>query len=217
MQSFFIAGTDTGVGKTAVAAALFRALQPQHFRYWKPVQTGTPGDDDTITVQQTTKVAPEKLLAPAYRFRAPLSPHLAASLENGAIEPAVLLERASHHTAEGPTVIECAGGLLVPLCPGFLQIDFIEKAQLPVLLVAEDKLGAINHTLLSLEAARSRGINVLGVLLNLSTDFEGNAQSIEEYGRVNVLGRVPKFSSLTEMLSQTKGFFQKIAQTLILQ
>jgi dethiobiotin synthetase len=217
MKSFFISGTDTGVGKTAIAAALFQALQPQSYRYWKPIQTGTPGDDDTATVQLATKIDPAKLFPPAYRFLAPLSPHLAAKLEKRSIEPAVLLEKASLYAANGPAVIEGAGGLLVPICPGFLQIDFIKAAKLPVLLIAEDKLGAINHTLLSLEAAKTRGIPVLGVLLNLSTDFAGNDQSIEEYGSVKVLGRVPKFSDLREMLTQTEAFFQRIVQKLLPQ
>lgn len=216
MRSFFIAGTDTGVGKTAIAAALFRALEPQNYSYWKPVQTGTPGDDDTLTVQAGTHAPNQKFLTPAYRFKAPLSPHLAAALENQVISPSLLLEQASQYTGLGSVVVEGAGGLLVPICPGFLQIDFIERAKLPLLLVAEDKLGAINHTLLSLEAARARKIPILGVLLNQSTDFEGNGPSIEAYGNVKVLGRVPKFSSLSEMLSQTEGFFQKIAQTLLL-
>jgi dethiobiotin synthase len=168
-------------------------------------------------VQEITQTDSSKLLPPAYRFKAPLSPHLAADLENQAIDPAVLIEQASHYTGNGSVVVEGAGGLLVPLCPGFLQIDFIEQTKLPLLLVAEDKLGAINHTLLSLEAARARKIPILGVLLNLATDFEGNEKSIESYGSIKVLGRVPKFSSLSQMLNQTEGFFQKIAQTLLQQ
>ena len=118
-----------------------------------------------------------------YLFREPLSPHLAARLEGAAIDPDHLLAELARHRAESPgraLVVEGAGGLLVPLTGDLLLIDLLAAAGLPCLLVALAGLGTINHTLLSLEALRRRGLEVAGVVMNGPPDPE-NGAAIERY------------------------------------
>ncbi|MEB3324358.1 MAG: dethiobiotin synthase [Cyanobacteriota bacterium] len=191
-----IAGTDTDVGKTIVSALVVQGLGA---RYWKPVQSGLAAGGDSARVQELLALPAERLLPEAYRFAAPVSPHWAAEREGVRIDPAALALPA----VEGPLVVECAGGLMVPLCrgegegePGVLQIDQIRRWRLPVLLVARSGLGTLNHTLLSLEALRRRAIPVLGLVLNgpLHPD---NPRTLEAMGGVPVLAQLPPLEPLS--------------------
>ena len=188
-----IAGTDTDVGKTVVSALMVQGLGAQ---YWKPVQSGLAEGSDSARVQELLGLPGERILAEAYRFQAPVSPHWAARMEGVRIAPeALALPR-----VEGPLVVECAGGLMVPLHLGadrtLLQIDQLAVWGLPVLLVARSGLGTLNHTLLSLEALRQRAIPVLGLVLNgpLHPD---NPPNLEAIGWVPLLAKLPQLEPLT--------------------
>ena len=176
MKGVFVVGTDTGIGKTTWCRSLC-ARHPEAV-YWKPVQTGCPPDDDTATVGAARSL-------PGVRLRAPLSPHLAAALEGRTLSLELLL--APLGGFDGTLVAEGAGGLLVPLAPGLLQVDLVAAVGLPVVVVAFDRLGTINHTLLTLEALRRRGIAVRGVAL---LGGDRNRASIEAYGAVAVVDDV---------------------------
>jgi len=194
LNGIFVSGTDTGVGKTTVAAGLLRAashLKPS--LYWKAVQTGP--DSDTAEVARLAGVPLSSLPQPRYEFPEPLSPHLAAARANSKISIDDLTLRAIEIAQAGFVVAEGAGGLLVPLCPGSLIIDLPLKWDLPVLLVAEDRLGAINHTLLAIEACRSRGVRLIGVIWNRATADFGNAESVTEVSGIQSLGRFFKSTS----------------------
>lgn len=193
----FLTGTDTDVGKTVVAAGLLAGLsRGGPATYWKPVQSGTAVDDDTVTVRRLTELSDDHFAEPVYRLRSPESPHRAAEKENLRVERGSLAAAARDVLARpGSLVVEGAGGLLVPLAPGFLVADLVADLGLPVLVVVRDRLGAINHTLLTLEACRRRGMAVEGVVLNRGEGFEGNAEAIEAYGDVPVLGRFSEASS----------------------
>ncbi len=170
MRGLFVVGTDTGVGKTMVCAALMAAGGAE-LRYWKPVQTGVEDDDDTETVGRLAlfgEPAGARLVDRGVRLRAPASPHHAAALEAKELTLEPLLAIASGLT--GPTVVEGAGGLLVPLSARLLLPDLIAALDLPVLLVASTRLGAINHTLLTLAELRRRGLRTLGVALSGAPD-----------------------------------------------
>jgi dethiobiotin synthetase len=188
-----IAGTDTDVGKTVVSALVVQGLGAH---YWKPVQSGLAEGGDSERVRELLRLPPERILPEAYRLRAPVSPHWAAEQDGVRINGAALALPA----VPGPLVVECAGGLLVPLWrdrePGALQIDQIVRWGLPVLLVARSGLGTINHTLLSLEALRQRAIPVLGLVLNgpLHPD---NPRTLETLGGVPVLAQLPPLKPLT--------------------
>lgn len=189
MNGVFVTGTDTGVGKTVVAACLARAWRAG---YWKPVQTGTAtADDDTATVVALAGLSSDHISAPAYALRAPLSPHAAAELEGVRITmDAITLPQTAH-----PLVVEGAGGLFVPLNDRDFMIDLMARLALPILLVARSTLGTINHTMLSLAALRSRGLPVAGVVLN-GPPNAGNRVAIERFGQARVLAELPRVDPL---------------------
>lgn len=180
----FVTGTDTGIGKTLVSAVLACAW---HADYWKPLQTGVaeePGDSETVT--RLAQLEPARLHAPAYVLQAPLSPWAAAPLEGASLDVDTLTLPA----ARAPLVVEGAGGLHVPITDTFMMIDLIARLGLPVVLAARSGLGTINHTLLSLEALRNRGIPVLGVIMS-GPPSAGNRQAIEQFGKTRVLAEIP--------------------------
>jgi dethiobiotin synthetase len=180
---FIITGTDTGIGKTIFAAAL---AQNRRAAYWKPVQAGLDEETDTQAVARLTGHPPELLLPEAYRLKEPASPHKAAALENIMIDPARLVLPETN----GPLVVEGAGGVLVPLNRDILYADLFARWQKPVILCARTALGTINHTLLSLEALRSRNVPVHGVAF-VGDDAPDTIAIIAERGKVRVLGRLP--------------------------
>ena len=193
----FVTGTDTGVGKTVVAACLTTAWGG---RYWKPLQTGLrdePGDTETVT--RLAGLSPDRVLTPLYELRAPLSPAAAAALEGVAIDPDLIrLPEASAL----PLVMEGAGGLMVPIGADRagrdqMMIDLIRRLALPVILVARGTLGTINHTLLSLEALRARNIAVAGVVVN-GECTPGNREAIAHHGRVRIIAELPEVGTLDQ-------------------
>lgn len=183
-----VCGTDTDVGKTVVSALLVQGLGAH---YWKPVQSGLEGGGDSGRVQALLQLPAERVLPEVYRLQTPASPHWAAELEGRELDPAQLTVPES----AGPLVIETAGGLLVPITRQWLQIDQLQRWGLPVLLVARSGLGTLNHTLLSLEALRSRGIAVLGLVLN-GEPHPDNARTLSELGGVPVLAELPPLARL---------------------
>ena len=191
MSAIVITGTDTGVGKTLFAAALTGALGAH---YWKPVQSGPDdeGGSDSERVARLAGIPAAQVLPEVYRLSEPLSPHRAAELDGVAIDPArlVLPEVA------GALVIEGAGGVLVPLTREVLYADVFARWGAPVVIVARTGLGTINHTLLSLEALRARGVPVLGVAFSGEAN-DDNEATICAMGRVKRLGRLPRLAEVS--------------------
>jgi dethiobiotin synthase len=196
-RGLFITGTDTSVGKTVVAAGLMHRYRPQFpLRYWKPIQTGVEQDDDTGVVRTLGSCAPHELFDRGYRIQRPLSPHLAARLSDTRIR---ISEVESWLAGEADTarwLIEGAGGVLVPINDWEMMIDIMVHFSMPVLVVARSILGTINHTLLTLDAVRSRGVEVAGVVMVGDKNSE-NREAIERFGRVHVLGEMPRLEHLT--------------------
>ncbi len=187
----FVTGTDTGVGKTVVAAML--ALGLDGF-YWKPIQSGTDDGTDRASVAQWTGLAPERLLPEAYCLRLPASPHLAAAAEGVRID----LDRCARPATKEfrrPLIVEGAGGLLVPLNERELMIDLVARLGFPVVLVARSTLGTINHMLLSLAALRARRLPLAAVILNGPPHPENEA-AIRVYGAVESLFTLPPLAPL---------------------
>jgi dethiobiotin synthase len=202
LRGVFVTGTDTGVGKTVVCAALVRRYRADvasaggRLRYWKPIQTGIERDDDTRVVRRLAGCADADLLDDGIRLRRPVSPHLAAQLSGTRIEIAPLLALAANQPADHRWVLEGAGGLLVPLNERALMVDLIAELALPLVVVARSKLGTINHTLLTLESARRRGLTVVGVVM-VGTPNKANRSAIEKYGCTPVLGEMPRLRPVT--------------------
>ena len=187
--SFIITGTGTGVGKTVFAAALVQALDGE---YWKPVQAGLDGATDTETAQRLSGLPRDRFHPEAYRLRTPASPHTAALIDGVTIDTDALVPP----QANRPLVTEGAGGLMVPLTPRFLMIDLFQRWNLPVILVSSTALGTINHTLLSIEALRARGIPIHGVAF-AGDENAATQDTITNLGRVRALGRLPLLAQLT--------------------
>jgi dethiobiotin synthetase len=195
-KGLFVTGTDTGVGKTVLSAALlhrYRNVGP--VRYWKPVQTGIEQDDDTAEVVRLAAASEAEILNEGVRLRHPVSPHLAARLADDPIN-LLHLYRMLPKEAESIWIVEGAGGALVPLNNADSMIDLMIMLELPVLVAARSGLGTINHTRLTVGALRARSLFVAGVVLIGEPNAE-NAEAIEHYGKVPVLAQMPHFDSLT--------------------
>jgi len=189
---YVVSGTDTNIGKTVFSAGLAGMLGA---RYWKPVQAGLPADSDVVAELAGVEVVPE-----VYRLQLAASPHQAAAEEGITIDPAAL------NPPAGPVVIEGAGGLMVPLTPDTLYIDVFARWKLPLILCARTRLGTINHTLLSVEAVRSRDIPLLGIAFIGEANLESE-KIITEIGKVKRLGRLPVIEPLTA--GRLAGVFAK--------
>lgn len=187
-QHFVITGTDTGIGKTVFAAALANALGAY---YWKPVQSGLDGETDSDVVMRLGQISKHRIIQEAYKLNMPVSPHLAAKIDEKYIDVNALMPPA----IDDPLVIEGAGGLLVPLNESALFIDVFAKWQLPVILCARTSLGTINHTLLSIEAMKRRSILLFGVAF-IGPEIIDTQETIARIGDVKVLGRLPMMAKL---------------------
>ncbi|QKR99170.1 ATP-dependent dethiobiotin synthetase BioD [Sphingomonas sp. CL5.1] len=183
-----VTGTDTDVGKTIFSAALTGALGAH---YWKPVQAGVDPHGDRERVAELAGVPAANILPEAYRLATPCSPHRAAEIDGVTIDPA----RLALPDVAAPLVVEGAGGVMVPIAPDLLFADMFARWAAPVVLVARTGLGTINHSLLSIEALRRRGVPILGLA------FVGEAQpdseaTIARLGAVKRLGRLPRLDPL---------------------
>lgn len=190
MRGVFVTGTDTGVGKTIVAACLVRRWQAD---YWKPAQTGLaaePGDSETVAT--LAALPAHRLHAPRHSFAAPLSVEAAAGQE-GAV---VSLADFGLPESPRPIVVEGAGGVLAPLCADATMADLMLGLALPCVLVARTTLGTINHTLLSIEALRHRRLPLRGVVL-VGPRGQENADAIARHSGAEILCILPKIDPLT--------------------
>ena len=172
-KGLFITGTDTGVGKTLVGAAIATMLVQQGIRVgvMKPAETGVDNPDQLGPDAQLLKWASqtqqsEQEISP-YRLKAPVAPSVAASREQVKIDYNGLVEQATQTIEQNDfTIVEGAGGLMVPLAGGFLMADFARAIDLPILVVCRPNLGTINHTLLTLFTARNFELPVAGYIIN---------------------------------------------------
>jgi dethiobiotin synthetase len=195
VRGLFVTGTGTGVGKTILSAALLATMRAtgEPVRAHKPVVTGLaeppgtwPPDHELLAL--AAGMAAEEV-APL-RFQPPVSPHLAASLAGEEIDAAGVIERAKTGASAGETlIVEGVGGLLVPLAHDFTVRDLAVELALPLLLAASPDLGTINHTLLTLEAARAVGLSVAAVVL---TPWPTEPSEMERSNQVTIarLGEV---------------------------
>lgn len=182
MSVIFVSGIDTDIGKTYATGLLAKALMQQGLNVitQKLVQTGVSinpsnGDmniaDDIITHRQLMDIPLQPcdldFTTCAYRYKKPASPHLATKLSGETLDPDMITNATKRLQARYDSVLlEGAGGLLVPITENLLTLDYIAEQGYPVVLVTSGRLGSINHTLLSLEAIKSRGLMVHSVIYN---------------------------------------------------
>lgn len=179
----FVAGTDTGIGKTVLSGILAKAWGAH---YWKPIQSGTGYPTDSQRVAAwigTDRVLPER-----YLLRRPLSPNQSAAKEGITLK----LSRLGPPRCPRPLVVEGAGGLLVPLNRSKMMIDLIQALGLPVILAARSALGTINHCLLSIEALQARGLSLAGLVM-IGDPHPDNAADIRHLGKLGegLMGNLP--------------------------
>ncbi|MCZ2356042.1 MAG: dethiobiotin synthase [Bacteroidia bacterium] len=184
-ERIFVTGIGTGVGKTVISSILTCGLNAI---YWKPVQAGRDPETDTETVKRLTGRL-EHFFLPEFKIlQAPESPHAAARKEgiHLSIQDIILPEPGNL-----PLVVEGAGGVLVPINERETYRDLMMKWNIPVVLVSRFYLGSINHTLLSIEALRSRNIPIKGIVFNGEHNPESERVIVGLTG-IRVLGRVPQ-------------------------
>lgn len=183
-----VTGTDTDVGKTVFSAALTGALAAH---YWKPVQAGVEPHGDRESVAALAGVPAAHILPEAYRLTTPCSPHRAAEIDGVTIDPA----RLALPDVAAALVIEGAGGVMVPVTRDLLFADLFARWKAPVVIVARTMLGTINHSLLSIEALRQRGVPILGVAF-IGDEHPDSEATIAQIGGVKRLGRLPLLDRL---------------------
>ena len=185
----FVTGIGTGVGKTIVSAILTEALQAD---YWKPVQCGGLDNSDSKIVKSLLSNAVSKVHPETYALKTASSPHYAAAQENTEVH-------LNHFQIPGTNnrlVIEGAGGLMVPLNKKHLVIDLIQYLNVPVVLVAKNYLGGINHSLLSTAVLKSRNMNLAGIIFNGPNYFD-NEEIIQHFSGIPIIGRIGETKSIT--------------------
>lgn len=210
-SGIFITGTDTDVGKTVIAAGLALVLKRKGLRVgvMKPVATGCVGETtrlvsyDAAFLMEAAENEYPGLINPV-RFRHPLSPNVAASLEKKPVNldhiRQAYKELQKHYDY---IIVEGIGGLLVPLTKDYFVANLIREFGLPVLIVAKSGLGTINHTLLTVDAAIVRGFDIRGIIFNrmpatnMSMAEMTNPKVIHELTGVPVLGSLPEIEGLS--------------------
>jgi dethiobiotin synthetase len=199
-KGLFIAGTDTGVGKSIVAAGLVSLARLEGIEAIgvKPVETGCRIEsgvlwpEDGALLQAAGGDAFTLDECAPFRFRLPASPYRAARAEGTSLN----LGRMEAHIkflalAVDLTIVEGAGGLMVPLTEDSLMIDLVRKLGYPVILVARTSLGTVNHTLLSVEALKSRGLAVGGIVLSGSSRKVGEEEEFTPSDISRFIGEIP--------------------------
>ncbi len=204
-NGIFITGTDTGVGKTIVAAALAYAFKQRQidFGYIKPMESGIPDDDCLTSESDAARVKKAGALSASFAeivpftFPEPLAPLLAARRAGIEITKIDLINTIKNLiNPRQLTIIEGAGGLLAPLCKDFLVFDLIKELKFPALVVSRTALGSVNHSLLTLDRLRRENIPILGLIANHTTGNPGIAEEtfteqLTEFDPVTILGKLP--------------------------
>lgn len=214
----FIAGTDTGVGKTIVTATIATAFKAHGVNagVMKPITTGVaesstglPDPDWLVSAMGVTD--PPDFIAP-YRFPTPAAPLVAAARMGQLIDLKRILDAfQALSTRHDCVVVEGIGGVMVPLTPDLLVVDLVKRMGLPVLVVARASLGSINHTLLTLECLRSRGVPILGLIFNnparppADPDEAETVHTILQLSGLRSFGELPYSDGLPETWTQHRA------------
>lgn len=189
-KKYFITGIGTGIGKTITSAVLVEKLKAD---YWKPIQSGDLDQSDSLSIKNLisnskTVIHPEK-----YKLTQPLSPHLSAKLDGVTIE----LKKLIPPTTQNTLIIEGAGGLMVPLNEDELILDLIKHLGAEVIVVSQNYLGSINHTLLTINTLKQHQIKIKGIVFSAEENLESQ-RYILKYTGVTFLGRIPLLSKLSK-------------------
>jgi dethiobiotin synthetase len=189
-EKYFVTGIGTGIGKTICSAVLVEKLKAD---YWKPIQSGDLDQSDSLSIKSLisntkTVIHPEK-----YRLTQPLSPHLSAKLDGIEIE----LKQLIPPTTQNTLIIEGAGGLMVPLNEEELILDLIKNLAVEVVVVSQNYLGSINHTLLSINTLKQHHVKIKGIVFSGEENLESQ-RYILKYSGLHLIGRIPFLNNLSK-------------------
>lgn len=227
MKAYFVTGTDTNIGKTTVSRALLSAATMRGLRTgcMKPVESGCSLSDsaellphDTLQLLQATNLGQLVDEACVYRLRDPVAPGIACWQERIQISLDKIELIFASVTERNPDFIlmEGAGGMLVPIGQGRMVIDIAAHLQLPVLIVAKPSLGTINHTLLSIEAAQSRGLHVYGFIFCDREDGTAQGTTASNANHITLHTGVPYLGCLPKLMQWSTNFLAEAAERNLL-
>jgi dethiobiotin synthetase len=180
-HTYFVTGIGTEVGKTIVSAILTEALEAD---YWKPIQAGDLNNSDSHKVQRLVSNKKTVFHKNSFALKTPMSPHAAAEIDNVKITS----KKIKRQKTENNLVIEGAGGLLVPISDKETIANLMQPED-RIILVSRHYLGSINHTLLTVEALKSRGLDCLGIIFSGEENIASET-IIEKMSGVPILGRI---------------------------
>lgn len=184
-KPLFVTGIGTGIGKTIVSAILVEKLKAD---YWKPIQSGDLDKSDSLSVQNLISNTVTKIHPESYRLTQPFSPHKSAAIDGITINPDTIhLPKTTN-----ALIVEGAGGLMVPLNNEFLIINLIKKLGIEAVLVSQNYLGSINHTLLSIYVLKNYGIPIRGIIFNGNEDISSKDFILKNSG-LKLLGHIPEY------------------------
>ena len=206
---YFVTATDTEIGKTFITAGLGFAAQAKGLRVGisKPISCG--GIEDAVFYKKKLKLKDSVDSINPVRFRQPLSPYAAMKTEKKKIDMAKIKKSLKELAKDRDLVfVEGLGGVLAPIKRNYYVADMIKSLRIPCIIIARAGLGTINHTLMTINELRKRGIKVVGIIMNGFDDEEiskrSNAQVIEELSGVKVIGKIKAGSSFASLLKQIK-------------
>lgn len=180
-HTYFVTGIGTDVGKTVASAILTEALEAD---YWKPIQAGDLSNSDTHKVERWVNNSETKFFDSAFKLKTPMSPHAAAEIDGVTLSKS----KVKRPKTSKNLVIEGAGGLLVPISNTQTIADLISKKD-RVVVVSRHYLGSINHTLLTIESLRAKGLEVFGIIFN-GPSTKTTEDIITKMTKVPVIGRI---------------------------
>lgn len=206
MSKIFITGNGTDVGKTIISAIVVEALKAD---YWKPIQAGELEYSDSHKIEDLITNKQSKIFKNSYALKTPMSPHAAAMIDDVKIElHKILIPKTSNSM-----VIEGAGGLLVPLNNKETIIDIIKK-EYKIIIVSRHYLGSINHTLLTIEVLKQKGLNIAGIIFN-GNEHPTTENIIEKLSKVPILGRVDNEDVIDqEMVRKYANAFRTVLENI---
>ena len=189
-EKYFVTGIGTGIGKTICSAVLVEKLKAD---YWKPIQSGDLAQSDTITLAKLISNDKTKIHQETYKLNHPLSPHLSAKLDNITIN----LQEIKLPKTQNTLIIEGAGGLMVPLNEEELILDLIKHLATEVIIVSQNYLGSINHTLLTINTLKQHDIKIKGIVFSGEENIESQ-RYILKYSGLHLIGRIPFLNNLSK-------------------
>ena len=196
-EKYFITGIGTGIGKTITSAVLTEKLNAD---YWKPIQSGDLNQSDSLSIENLITNSISQIHPETYRLNHPLSPHLSAKMDGIEIELGKFHLPETNH----PLIVEGAGGLMVPLNNKELIIDLIKHLNIPVIVVSQNYLGSINHTILTINTLKQHNIDIKGIIFNGETNLESETY-ILRYTQAQSLGNIPLLASLDKNSIKAAG------------